>query len=501
MSFVRTLVLVAIAAALGAWLWFVEAPKVEEEAKRDFLLDFDPAAAEKLSLAYPDGSRIDVSREDGTWKLTAPMAYPADQSVVDNFLTTIKEAKIERRLARTEAGALATYGLEGEHGSQARLEVTLKGGKALPAVVLGIATPVGYQAFARREGDDEVLVIPLLLQSSAKKSPSDLRAKTMFPGTDSTGITHVVIDKPGEKIELELKGEDEWSMKAPIVDVADTESVRSMLDSIATVDALAFFDGAAADRKGFGLEDGATRFNAEQQGGSAIAFSIGKEATDPPAGWYFERSSDHQVIKAPDWVTKKLAPSATELRDKRLLSCKADDVRKLTWTIGGDTFTISRDAPGKPWSITPEVTGEVLNQRIVDNALQGLVLARADEVVADAAGDAELQHYGLDAPTAHLDVLSATGSCAALSAARAPEASPEQMPPGGRPPSAHYFVKNATRSAVLRASEHEYSRLAMKRPAFVESAPKPSPGAPSAGGPPADAAPAVPGGEDEPGGD
>ncbi len=475
MSFLRTLLLALVAVGLGAYVYYVELPSMEREAKGDILVDVDPAAVEKVRLAYPDGSAIEVVRDGDQWKMTEPVAYPAEKGSIESFLTTVRETKIERRLGKDEVQALSTYGLEGETGSQARLELTTTGGAKLPAVVLGIATPVGYQAFARREDSDEVLVIPLLLQSSAVKKPEELRKKTMFDA-DSTGVRRVVIDKPGEKIELEKRGEGSWAMLSPIADAADAESVRSMLDSMATIDAIAFFDGPAADRVAFGLVDGATRFRAEREDGGATEFAIGKEAADAPAGFYFERTSDGQVVKAPDWVGTKFAPAPAELREKRLLSCKVDEIRSLRWTIGGDAFTISREAPGKPWTISPERPGEVLNQRIVDNAVSGLALARADQVVGDASSDADLVKWGLDAPTARLEIDGSNGPCAALAAAPAPEPPAAEGAPR-RPSARKYYVKNAGRTAVLLASEHEYSRLAMKRPAFVDSAPKATPAA------------------------
>lgn len=475
MSFVRTLVLIAVAGALSAWIFLVEAPRLEQEAKADFLLDIDPASVEKVRMEYPDGTSIEAVREGEEWKLTAPVAYPADSGVVANFLTTVQETKIERRLAKDEAGALSSYGLEGDTGSQARLEVTEKGGKALPAVVFGIATPVGHQAFARREGSDEVLVVPLLLQSTIKKNPDDLRRKTMFSG-ETESVNRVTITGPAGSIVLERRGENEWTLQSPLVDEADTESVRSMLDSIATIDATGFYDGDKADRAAFGLAEGATRFLATREDGSTIEFLIGKEAADPPAGLYFERTSDGQVVKAPDWVKAKFAPPVAELRQKRLLSCRADEILRMTWRGGQDApapFTISREAVGKPWTISPEVAGEVVNQRVVDNAVRSLVTARADEVVGDANTDEDLARWGLDAPGAHLEVEGTRGPCASLLGAvvtvetpATDDTEPARKPAGdGRV----RYVKNASRSAVLRASQHEFSRITMKRAAFVDA--------------------------------
>lgn len=470
MSFVRTFVLLVVAAGLGAYLWLVEAPKVEQEARADLLLDFDPAAVEKLRLAYPDGTEIAVTKEGGHWKMTAPVVYAADDGIVENFFRTIQETKIERRLPKAEAGQLSAYGLEGERGSQARLELTLAGGQALPPVVLGIATPVGYQAFARREGSDEVLVIPLLLQSSARKDPSDLRLKTMFPGADSSGAKKVTIGDGATRIELERRGEAEWTMTSPLADSADTEAVRSMLDSIATVDAIAFTDGDKADRKAEGLDPG-TRVRVQKDDGSTLEFAVGNDATDAPAGTWFERLSDRQVVKAPDWVGKKFRPEPNELRQRRLLSCRAEDVRRMTWSYAGDTFTIAREDFGKPWTILPEVAGQMVNQAVVDNAVQGLVAARTDAVVGDAADAEALSRYGLDHPSATLDVEGRSGPCASLLAGVAPVTLIDEAA-SGRPQGVKtYVVKDASRSAVMRASEHEYSRLAVKRAEFVDSAP------------------------------
>jgi len=258
-------------------------------------------------------------------------------------------------------------------------------------------------------------------------------------------------------------------MTSPVDDSADVESVRSMLDSIATIDAIAFFDGDQVDRKAFGLDENATTFHALRDDGSKIGFTIGKEATDQPAGNYFERESDHQVIKAPDWVAKKFSPPAAELRDRRLLSCRLDEVRSLRFTLAGETFTISREAVGKPWSIDPPVEGQVLNQRIVDNALSGLAQARADAVIGDVAPGGDLKPYALDAPVARLDVTGANGSCGSLSASPAPApATPPQ--PGERPAPPKYYIKSDARTAILQASQHEYSRISMKRGEFVETA-------------------------------
>ena len=470
MSFLRTLVLAVVAAALGAWLWMVEAPRMEEQAKADVLLDFDPGRVAKVRLSYPDGSGIGLAREEGAWKLTSPVVYAAEKGMVENFLTTVKEARIERRIGRDEAGDASTYGLDSETGRQGRLELTLDDGTVLPAVRVGIATPVGFQAFVSRAGSDEVLVVSLLLHSSVRKTPLELRRKSLFDA-DAGDAVRVSIAGPGRTIDL-ARGEDgDWKMLAPLADDADDDAVSAMLASVASIDATGFFDGDSADRAAFGLVEDATRFVATRADGSTLAFALGREAPDPPAGIYFERKADSQVAKVPDWVATKFAPATDELRGRRFLSCRADEVLSIEWTVGEERFTLSRTAAGAPWSVSPLAEGEGVNQRMADNVLRALAEAKADAVAGDAAQDSDLARFGLDAPSARVVVKGADRACASLVAAPVPGAA--AAPTIGDAGKA-WHVKDATRSAVLKASSFQYSRLATRRAELVEAA-KPAP--------------------------
>ena len=68
MNFRSTLVLALLVAALGAWLWRVERPKVEQESAKKTLLAFPRDRVTGIELAYPDVS-ITLRRNDGTWQV------------------------------------------------------------------------------------------------------------------------------------------------------------------------------------------------------------------------------------------------------------------------------------------------------------------------------------------------------------------------------------------------------------------------------------------------
>lgn len=476
MSFLRTLLVALVAGGLGAYIWFVEAPKIAEESREDRLLDFEPETVSALRLRYPDGSKIEVRREGGQWNLVEPLDAKADATAVENFLQSVADTKIERRLAEDEAENLASYGLDGDDGKRGSLGLSLEGGIELPRVVVGNTTPVDYQAFVRREDSGDVLVTPLLLHTTIEKKAFDFRDKSLVE-LDPSSVARLTIERDGTTIDLERK-DAEWHLLAPIADRADSEAVESMLSSFSTIDALAFFDGDDASqekRREYGLESPALRVKADGNG-SQVEFSVGNETADPPAGFYFAAGTGGPVAKVADWVPKKFAVAASELRDRRLAPCRPELVLRLDYEVGDERYSVRREGAGKPWIVEPLGAGETVSQRTADNMLVGILASKGDEILADVDGEATLARFGLDDPLARLRISTGDGECAMVAVAARPQTDTENDAGAKALPSANYAVHVEGRSVVLSAGAGVFSRLGARRSAYVEQAkPAPSP--------------------------
>lgn|GEM_PF-1247391 len=474
MSFLRTSIFAVFAIALGFYIYLFEAPKIAIEAKGDRIVDVDAAQIERIKLTYPDATAIELARRDGAWRLVAPIDTAADSNAVDQFVGALRDATIERRIAKSEAETSASYGLDTATGTRARLELTLAGGKTLPAVIVGNTTPVDYHAFVRVEGSDDVLLTPLIFHTSIKKTAFDFRTKALLH-VDPQSVVRLTIEKASRKIKLEKNG-DRWALTSPAADSADTEAVRALVSTLPTIESIAYFDGAEVDRAKFGLDSPSLSVKADLDGGGAAAFKLGAADEAAPAGSYFERIHDGQastsatdaagtlVAKVADWVATTYGISPEDVRDRNLVHCRADDVVKMAYIRDGETFVLSREGAGKPWNVEPAGDGAVV-QRIADNALRSLVDLRGDTLIGDADDAATKTAYALDKPLARVELSTKNGLCGAITAG--------SREPGVATPV--FYLQSDDRTAVLTASASQMSRLSMKRSEFVEmKAPAPS---------------------------
>ncbi|RMD82464.1 MAG: DUF4340 domain-containing protein, partial [Candidatus Dadabacteria bacterium] len=314
----KTVVAGIIVVALGAYILAVEKPRMEEESQEDRVVDIKADDVSAIRLQYPDSPTIRVERSGDGWHMTEPVDAPADGPAVDRLLKQIVEAKAERRIPGEEAQDLKIYGLEGD-GERARVTLFAKDGSELPDIIVGKTTPVGFQAFVRVEGNDEVIVTPLIFHTGVKKRPFDLRDKNLLH-VETDQVQAISIERPGEKIRLERTG-DEWYIVSPRKFLADRNRIQGLISSINNLRATAFFSDEEANRDEFGLTTPSLSITAELGDKGSAGFRLGKKDEGPPVTYYFERIGDGQVAKVAEWVRPRFDLKFDDLRDKRLFRC------------------------------------------------------------------------------------------------------------------------------------------------------------------------------------
>ena len=456
MNLGRTCLFAALAVALGAYIFLVERPRMAAEAEPDRLVTFEPDRVDELALDYPSGVSISLSKTGGSWQMTAPLKTAADGPVVERLLASIKDLELERRIPLEDAEGLEVYGLKGQ-GSQARISIELDDGSALPPIVVGNTTPVGFSAFARLEGEDEVVVTPLLFHSGVKKNVFDLRNKRLFPVRASEAIS-LSIRAQSDDIELERAG-NRWLIKEPIEDEADPGQVRAMLSSLGELKALAFFDDEEAAGGDTGLQRPQLEVKAEIGGAGMVGFSLGNTDRErSPAGVFLERHEDGQLAKVEEAVLVRFSKDLNSLRDKRVFSCEPSKISHIEFDrSAGDGFALRRGHNGT-WFMDGSPATEV-KQAIAARASNSLADLAGTRIVADGGSTrAELAPYGLDHPEIELSVTLEDGTVCGRVLASATDR-------GGETPK--YFLKKTPGGAVMSVPEYIFSRLDRRKEDFL----------------------------------
>jgi len=455
-KFWRTWLFALIALGLGAYIYLVERPRMEDESAPDLVLDVDVPSVSELKLRYPGEPVIDLAREGGEWRIRKPIDYAADGGTVERLLQQIAETKAERRIKAADAEPLATYGLDGD-GKQARVSIVLEGGQSLPDLIVGQTTPVGYNAFVRVAGRDEIVVVPLLLHTGVKKSVYDLREKELFD-VDPAHVTAMEIGRVGSTVRLERRG-DEWLIVAPVETGADPEQARALISALNAIRALEFYDTEVEG--GDGTDAPETTFRAMLGDGAQVGFRLGSPIEGPPPGHYLRRDADGQVVKVDPSVGIQFGKDRSALRDKRLFRCSERDIAEIRFERSdGAGFQLKKT--GSDWTLSPPPQTGSVRQNVAQRAAVGLAALAGNEVASENAETADqLAIFGLDSPDVEVEVFRADGSSCGRASAAVVGAESEAP--------AHY-VKRTDNGLVTTLPAYLFSRLDMRREDFIEAA-------------------------------
>src|SRR5262245_60679101 len=95
-----TIVLLLMLISVGAYVYWVEYPKAEEEGKKKTLFDIKADDVTEVTLVYPD-REIALKKSGDDWRLTKPIEAAADSVTVKNLVSAIAEAEIKKELTDT----------------------------------------------------------------------------------------------------------------------------------------------------------------------------------------------------------------------------------------------------------------------------------------------------------------------------------------------------------------------------------------------------------------
>ena len=202
-----TLILLVVLLGLGTYVYWIELPQAEQEAKKKTLFELKTDEAVGVSLEYQDHS-IELTKTGDSWRLTKPMDVTADSVAVQGLLTSIADCEVKKEL-ETEATDLTPYGLDKPFVT---VRVKLKD-KELPALAVGKNTPVGFNSYLQRLDDKKVFLVASTFRSAMEKKVTDLRDKTILHFSDGD-VQSLALRGRQAEIRLLRSGEG-WKLTQP----------------------------------------------------------------------------------------------------------------------------------------------------------------------------------------------------------------------------------------------------------------------------------------------
>lgn len=359
----KTLLLLAVAAGLVLFIALYERKLPTTDERRESAQQvFAFKDTEIAGMDLADGDlRWTLRREDGKWRLKAPLDYPADDGTVSGILSALVTLRKERTL---DAGAdLAGFGLE---PPAAVLKLDTAGGPV--TLALGAEVPGADQMAVRWVERGESYFVGTNLQTSIRRSVDDLRDKAIFTA-DTAAVTRIELTYPGPGKRGALwKTDQGWMLDYPFTDLADPEGVDKLLYSFSGLRAKAFIDDpeARGGLKALGLDPPTAVIAFYDKDKKTVLEAQAGRTPGMPAEEFNVRRGD-QVFLASAEYWPNLERGLLTIPNPKLFGFSRWEVDKLEAKAGERTLSLERKDDG--WRLGGK---PLQNTRPVDDLLDRL---------------------------------------------------------------------------------------------------------------------------------
>lgn len=391
----NTALLALVVAALGAFVWFYEIQGAErrseeENASKRIFPGLKAESIDWIELRTDDGQNARVERADAGWKLVAPLAFPADRFAVDGVASTLAELQAEATFDTPEP--LVNYGLAGEPS------IRFGGGEKSFALRLGNTAPVGGNLYVTDADAKKVFAVASWRSNALKKSVKQLRDARVLD-FDRAKVNRVTLQSADGRVVL-AKGEGGWRIAEPVDAKADADAVDGLVSDLQYLRADEFVDAPPPDAE-LGFTAPWLRIELGLEGEAApLAVTVGAERGDKR----LVRGAREPVFEIATSRLDSLPRKLSAYRFKELSHFASDAAASFELRFQpkeGEALAIIGTGGEGGWTTAPEAMQPGKASRLVSE----LAELRAEDVMADALGDAERAELGLSPPRVTLRVL------------------------------------------------------------------------------------------------
>jgi hypothetical protein len=350
MRWQTTAVLALILAALGAFYYVYEirlGPDRELKAARHGrVFSAEPKDATGVAIKR-EGGTVRLAREGDGWQMEEPVKARADRGAVEEVLTNILTAKMDREIAAAPA-SLADFGLQ---TPSAEVDVTLKDGKHA-VLLLGAKNPTGVWVYAREKDKQPVFLVGESVFRDATRPLTDFRDKTLLT-FDRNAVSGVELVTRDDSIALQPK-DGRWAITRPVSLPADGDLMSEFLDKLSTVRVKDFVAESPRSLAPYGL-DRPFRIVIQtgKEGERATKSLLLGNTDDTKKGIYALRPGETSVLLLPEEVWKAVPKNVAVLRDKTVIDIDRDKLARLDIESPRGHVTVTREKDR--WQVvTPE---------------------------------------------------------------------------------------------------------------------------------------------------
>lgn len=394
--------MLAIAGAVGAFAYFgtfkTKQKEEEEKQKDEKVASFSKAEEVQELTLVSKGTTFKLIGDgegDRTWRLTEPLATPAERQAVDSVLAHFAEMKRKRAFDAQQTD-LKSFGLD---PALATVAVKLKDGKE-ESFKIGKKNSFDDNVYLQRGGDAKVSMVPSTVSGFADKDLFALREKRLaiFEDKDVQSLAVELAGKPAYT--LEKRGED-WFIKSPIEARAEKAQVTTLLSSLRFLRATRFATEALGDAKAlatYGLDKPSLAVTVGV--GEAKMRLLFATVTAAKGGgeqkFGMVEGVKNPVLEVNEDLSKKYVIALNDLRDKLIASFEREQVSKVVVMDGEIKTELVKKKNDKQEDQWTFADGKETADGRVASLLWRLSSLRGKQIVTDKVDAVAKSNAGLE---------------------------------------------------------------------------------------------------------
>jgi hypothetical protein len=398
MKWKSTLILLAITAAVFAYMYFVERkqPGTVEAARRaQNVLNFSREKVNGIVIQNGDDT-IDIRRHDDKWRLETPIKDQADNSLVNNLLLDLeawqRDATISAKEMEADKGSLSEYGL-----AKPKLRLKLLGPDAPPEIFFGKDAALEGKMYVRFENSKETFLTSQSVKKEIEKKAEDFRDRKL---TDLilAQVVRVVVKTPAGEMEIEKKA-DHWDIVKPLRTRGDDQKIGDMIARVTTARIQQFVADDRGDLHPYGLAEprgSITLFGQDDKQGQML--QIGGIPAKEKDQVYVRFAARGFVYTLPKEIEEILNTKPNDLRDRHLVRIDTKILDRITIDAPGKGKTVLARKE-ENWTIASR-NNTPANSSAVQRLIETMQNEQVTQFVEDVASN--LAKYGLDKPQLQL---------------------------------------------------------------------------------------------------
>lgn len=280
------LLLLAVAAAIGGYVWFVEMqrdPDASTEAPREKLFTADAAQIQEIRLTNEAGEQSTLRRAGERWSLVEVPGAAVEGAEAGNIATGFASLEASR-VVDEQPPSLAEYGLE-----KPRMTASFTDAAGTQhTLLIGNKTPTGGDLYAKLAEAPRVFLIGAWLEETFNRSRFDLRDKSVLAFA-SDAVGSMTLTSGSRTITL-VRRAGAWTMTAPSEGPADDAVVDALLGRLASEKMLSIVDASETADTGLSKPSASVAITA---GPTRAVLEIGGPAGE---GRVYARGSSRDLI-------------------------------------------------------------------------------------------------------------------------------------------------------------------------------------------------------------